>query len=87
MICTYHPYCRRNCERVAKVGQLADAGGGAGIFCPVTAHQQQSMRELAGELHLPVALIKLGKEVGSLPLHPQLTQVALEIFVANVNRS
>jgi len=72
-------------DRDAAVKQLADAGVGTGIFYPVPAHQQEYMREYAGEYHLPVAE-KLAKEVISLPVHPQLSQADLETIVAEVNK-
>lgn len=72
-------------DRDAAVKQLADAGVGTGIFYPVPAHKQEYMRELAGEYHLPVAE-KLAKEVISLPVHPQLSQVDLETIVSEVNK-
>lgn len=72
-------------DRDAAVKQLADAGVGTGIFYPVPAHQQDYMRVLAGEYHLPVAE-KLAKEVISLPVHPQLSEADLETIVTEVNK-
>lgn len=72
-------------DRDAAVKQLADGGVGSGVFYPVPAHQQQYMRDLVGEYHLPIAE-KLAKEVISLPVHPQLSQIDLETIVAEVNK-
>lgn len=72
-------------DRDAAVRQLNAAGVGTGIFYPVPAHQQQYMRQLAGEFHLPVAEA-LAKEVISLPVHPQLSQADLERIVTEVNK-
>lgn len=72
-------------DRDAAVKQLSDAGVGSGVFYPVPAHQQQYMRELVGDYHMPVAE-KLAKEVISLPVHPQLSQADLETIVAEVNK-
>lgn len=72
-------------DRDAAVKQLADSGVGSGVFYPVPAHQQQYMRDLVGDYHMPVAE-KLAKEVISLPVHPQLSQSDLETIVAEVNK-
>lgn len=72
-------------DRDAAVKQLNDAGVGTGIFYPVPAHQQQYMRDITGDVHLPVAE-SLAKEVISLPVHPQLNQADLETIVAEVNK-
>ncbi len=72
-------------NRDAAVKQLNAAGVGTGIFYPVPAHQQQYMRQLAGEFHLPVAEA-LAKEVISLPVHPRLSQADLEKIVTEVNK-
>jgi perosamine synthetase len=72
-------------ERDAAVKQLTEAGIGTGIFYPVPAHQQDYMREIVGEVRLPVAE-RLAKEVISLPVHPQLSQADLDVIVTEVNR-
>jgi len=72
-------------DRDAAVKKLGDAGVGTGIFYPVPAHQQQYMRDLVGDYHLPVAE-QLAKEVISLPVHPQLSQSDLETIVDEVNK-
>jgi perosamine synthetase len=72
-------------DRDAAVQQLNEAGIGTGIFYPVPAHQQEYMRELVGEIHLPVAE-QLALEVISLPVHPQLSQADREKIVTEVNQ-
>jgi dTDP-4-amino-4,6-dideoxygalactose transaminase len=84
----WHQYTirvNRGRDRDAAVKQLNDAGVGTGIFYPVPAHQQGYMRELVGEVSLPVAE-QLAREVISLPVHPQLTPEDLYIIVAEVNK-
>jgi len=51
----------------------------------VPAHKQEYMRELAGELYLPVRE-KHAKEVVPLPVHPQVIHGDLETNVADVNK-
>jgi perosamine synthetase len=72
-------------DRDAAVAQLNEAGIGTGIFYPVPAHQQEYMREIVGEVRLPIAE-KLAKEVISLPVHPHLNQADLDSIVTAVNR-
>jgi dTDP-4-amino-4,6-dideoxygalactose transaminase len=72
-------------DRDAAAKQLNDAGVGTGIFYPVPAHQQEYMREIVGEVSLPVAE-RLAQEVISLPVHPQLSQTDLDVIVKEVNR-
>jgi dTDP-4-amino-4,6-dideoxygalactose transaminase len=72
-------------DRDKAVKQLNDAGVGTGIFYPVPAHQQEYLRQIIGNFHLPVSE-QLAKEVISLPVHPLLTQSDLETIVAEVNK-
>ncbi len=72
-------------DRDAALKQLSEAGIGTGIFYPVPAHQQEYMREIVGEVSLPVAE-QLAQEVISLPVHPQLSQDDLETIVREVNK-
>ena len=65
--------------------RLADAGIGTGVFYPVPVHMQGYMRELVGEISLPVSE-RLAREVFSLPVHPQLSQDDLEKIVDEVNK-
>lgn len=75
----------RGRDRAAAVKQLSDAGVGSGIFYPVPAHQQEYLREIVGEIRLPIAE-QLAREVISLPVHPQLSQADLDTIVAEVNQ-
>jgi len=82
----WHQYTVRiEGDRDAAVKQLSEAGIGTGIFYPVPAHQQQYMQEIVGNIHLPVAE-KLSNQVISLPVHPQLKTLDLEVIVAEVNK-
>lgn len=72
-------------DRDAAARQLTGAGVGTGIFYPVPAHQQGYMRNLVGDVRLPVAA-QLAKEVISLPVHPHLSRADLERIVAAVNQ-
>jgi perosamine synthetase len=72
-------------DRDVAAKQLNDAGIGTGIFYPIPAHQQEYMRQIVGEVQLPVAE-KLAEEVISLPVHPQLSQDDLDAIVTAVNQ-
>ena len=71
-------------DRDAAVRQLNEAGVGTGIFYPVPAHQHAYVRDVVGEVSLPVTE-RLAQEVVSLPVHPGLSQADLEQIVAAVN--
>ncbi len=71
-------------DRDAAVKRLNEAGVGTGVFYPVPAHQQEDMREIVGNVPLPVAE-SLAREVISLPVHPQLSQADLDAIVTAVN--
>ena len=71
-------------DRDAAVRQLNEAGVGTGIFYPVPAHQHAYVRDVVGEVSLPVTE-RLAGEVISLPVHPGLSQANLETIVAAVN--
>ena len=72
-------------DRDAAVQRLNDAGVGTGIFYPIPAHKQGYIREIVGDLRLPVAE-QLAREVISLPVHPQLSPTDLETIVDEVNK-
>lgn len=72
-------------DRSAASNQLNDAGIGTGIFYPIPAHQHTYMREIVGDIRLPIAEM-LAKEVMSLPVHPQLSLSDLDTIVAAVNK-
>ncbi|MEA3338944.1 MAG: DegT/DnrJ/EryC1/StrS family aminotransferase [Chloroflexota bacterium] len=65
-------------------GQLNEAGVGTGIFYPVPAHQHDYMRDVVGDVHLPV-VERLAREVLSLPVHLGLSSADLETIVATVS--
>jgi dTDP-4-amino-4,6-dideoxygalactose transaminase len=71
-------------DRDAAVQQLRDAGVGTGVFYPVPAHQHDYVRQVVGEVSLPVSE-KLAQEVISLPVHPLLSQADLDKIVEVVN--
>ena len=72
-------------DRDAAVDQLTAAGIGTGIYYPIPAHHQAHIKEVVGEVSLPVAE-RMSKEVISLPVHPQLNQVDLNTIVDEVNK-
>ncbi len=72
-------------SRDEAVRQLDEAGVGTGIFYPIPAHQHEYMRNIVGDVQLPVAEM-LSREVFSLPVHPQLTQDELNVIVDEVNK-
>ena len=72
-------------DRDAAVEQLTAAGIGTGIYYPIPAHQQPYIKEVVGEVHLPVAE-QMAKEVISLPVRPQLSQTDLNTIVREVNK-
>ncbi len=72
-------------DRDAAVKQLTEAGIGTGVFYPVPAHEQGYVRELLGQVSLPVTE-QLAREVISLPVHPHLSQAELDQIVTAVIR-
>lgn len=72
-------------DRDAAIRRLNERGVGTGVFYPVPAHQQGYVRELLGEISLPVTE-QLARQVISLPVHPLLTQADLEKIVYEVNQ-
>jgi len=83
----WHQYTIRipDKNRDAAVKQLNDAGIGTGIFYPVPVHRQQFVRQIVGDVSLPVTE-KLANEVISLPVHPQLSAQDLEKIAAEANK-
>ena len=71
-------------SRDAAVERLYDAGIGTGVFYPIPLHCHAYMREIVGELSLPVAE-QMAAEVFSLPVHPQVCDADLEQIVREVN--
>lgn len=72
-------------DRDAAVEQLTAAGIGTGIYYPIPAHHQPHIKEVVGEVSLPVAE-QMAREVISLPVHPQLSQEDLNTIVMEVNK-
>ena len=72
-------------RRDAAVKQLNDAGIGTGIFYPIPVHRQAFIREIVGDVSLPVTE-QLAEEVISLPVHPQLSAQDLQKIAAEVNK-
>jgi len=84
----WHQYTVRldgNRDRDAAIEILNNAGIGTGVFYPVPVHQQGYIKEMFGDQSLPVAESH-AKEVISLPVHPQLSQVDLETIIREVNK-
>ena len=84
----WHQYTIRvdgNRDRDAAVKKLNDAGIGTGIFYPVPAHQQGYMRDIVGDISLPVSE-KMARQVISIPVHPLLSQEDREKIVSEVNK-
>jgi perosamine synthetase len=84
----WHQYTvrvRPGLHRDTAVQCLSEAGIGTGIFYPVPIHQQPYIRDLLGEINLPVAE-KMANEVFSLPVHSQLNLLDLEKIVDEVNK-
>jgi dTDP-4-amino-4,6-dideoxygalactose transaminase len=75
----------RQGNRDEAVKQLHEAGVGTGVFYPVPAHQHDYMRDIVGNLSLPIAE-QMAQEVFSLPVHPQLSQTELATIVTEVNK-
>ncbi len=74
-----------NGDRDSAVEKLREAGVGTGVFYPVPAHQHDYMRDIVGDVSLPITE-QLSKEVFSIPVHPQLSQADLEKIVHEVNQ-
>ncbi len=72
-------------DRDAAIKQLNDAGIGTGIFYPVPVHQQDYMRDIIGDIKLPISE-QMAKQVISLPVHPQVSKADLEKIVSEVNK-
>jgi perosamine synthetase len=64
---------------------LREKGVGTGVFYPVPAHMQGYIREIVGDVSLPITE-KMAEEVLSLPVHPQLSEADREKIVNEVNQ-
>ncbi len=78
---------RRNCGRSREetIQKLTKAGVGTGIFYPSPAHKHDHIREIIGDVSLPVAE-QSAQEVFSIPVHPQLSEEDLQTIVFAVNQ-
>ncbi len=83
----WHQYTIRvpDGKRDAALEQLTANGVGTSIFYPFPAHKQAYVRDIVGDVQLPVTE-QLGHEVISLPVHPGLSQADREKIVYEVNR-
>ncbi len=71
-------------DRDAAVEHLREAGIGTGVFYPLPVHQQGYIREIVGDVSLPVTE-RMAQEVISLPVHPLVSEDDLATIVAAVN--
>ncbi len=71
-------------DRDAAVEHLREAGIGTGVFYPLPVHQQGYIREIVGDVSLPVTE-RMAREVISLPVHPLVSEDDLATIVAAVN--
>lgn len=71
-------------DRDAAVERLREAGIGTGVFYPLPVHQQGYIREIVGDVSLPVTE-RMAQEVISLPVHPLVSEDDLATIVAAVN--
>ena len=83
----WHQYTVRvpdSLDRDSAVKRLDAAGIGTGIFYPGGAHQFPHIKEVVGDIEMPVT-DRVSSSVISLPVHPLLEQADLERIVAAVN--
>lgn len=83
----WHQYTVRVPEEMDRddaVRRLDAAGIGTGIFYPGGAHTFSHIKEVVGQVDLPVT-DRIAASVISLPVHPLLDQADLERIVAAVN--
>ncbi|MEM2125326.1 MAG: DegT/DnrJ/EryC1/StrS family aminotransferase [Candidatus Methanosuratincola sp.] len=71
-------------DRDDALRKLSELGIGTGVYYPVPAHKQTYIKELVGDISLPVAE-QMSKEVFSLPVHPLVGPRELEAIVEGVN--
>lgn len=72
-------------DRDAALKLLHAAGVGAAIYYPLPVHQHGFVREIVGNVRLPVAE-RAAAEVLSLPVHPGLSQADLRQIAEAVNK-
>ena len=83
----WHQYTIRlpdGADRDAALAKLARAGIGTGIFYPLGGHRFDHVREVTGEVAMPIT-DRVADSVISLPVHPLLDHADLERIVAAVN--
>jgi len=84
----WHQYTVRlekGTDRGAVVKQLQEAGIGTGVFYPLGAHRFPHIREIVGDVDMPVT-DRAAETVLSLPVHPLLSTGDLERIADAVNR-
>ena len=83
--CVWHQYVLRVGDRDRVLADLAVRGVGAGIHYPVPVHRQPAYagRIAIGPGGLPVTE-RLAGEILSLPIHPELSDAAVEAVIAAV---
>jgi len=83
----WHQYTVRlheGADRDAALASLEAAGVGAGVFYPLGAHRFPHVKDVVGEVDLPVT-DRVAASVISLPVHPLLSREDLERIVEAVN--
>ena len=83
----WHQYTvrvREEMDRDDALRRLDAAGIGSGIFYPAGAHKFRHIKEVVGDVEMPVT-DSVAASVISLPVHPLLDQADLERIVAAVN--
>jgi perosamine synthetase len=71
-------------DRDRALAQVRQGDVGAGVYYPVPAHHQGYVRDVVGDVSLPVAE-RAAHEVFSLPVHPGLSQADLVQIVEVLN--
>jgi dTDP-4-amino-4,6-dideoxygalactose transaminase len=83
----WHQYTVRvpdDMDRDDAVTRLTEAGIGTGIFYPGGAHKFPHIKEVVGDVEMPVT-DRVASSVISLPVHPLLEPADLERIAAAVN--
>jgi len=83
----WHQYTIRlpeGADRDEAIARLERAGIGTGIFYPLGGHRFPHVREVVGDVSLPIT-DRVAASVISLPVHPLLEHADLERIVAAVN--
>lgn len=83
----WHQYTIRleeGTDRSAVVKRLREAGIGTGVFYPLGAHRFPHIREIVGDVEMPVT-DRVAETVLSLPVHPLLSAGDIERVVVAVN--